>query len=111
MAAPLTLALDPQLGTLAQARFVGTTAKTAQTPAAKARAQANDFEAVFVNTMMQHMFTGIDKEGPLGNGPGVGIWRSFLTEQYSKEFVKSGGLGLSDQIYKSLLTQQEARAK
>jgi peptidoglycan hydrolase FlgJ len=107
------LAFDPQAAfTAAQARLgATTTAKAGQTPQAKARAQANDFEAVFVNSMVQHMFTGIDKEGPLGNGPGVGVWRSFLTEQYSKELVKAGGLGLSDQIYKSLLSQQEARGK
>lgn len=117
MTASLTPAFDSQFGAAAQARFAsigsltGMTGKTAQTPAAKARAQANDFEAVFINSMFQHMFTGIGKEGPLGSAPGVGIWRSFLTDEYSKNFVKAGGIGLSDDIYKSLLSQQEARAK
>ena len=75
-----------------------------------ARAQAQDFETVFVNEMMQHMFTGIGDEGPLGNGPGVGMWRSLLTEQYAKSFVKAGGLGLAGQVYKSLLARQGAPA-
>ena len=81
MAAPLTLALDPQFGAAAQARLAGTSANAPQTPQAKARAQAEDFEAVFINSMFQHMFTAIDGDGPFGNGPGVGIWRSFLTER------------------------------
>jgi len=76
----------------------------------RARAQAQDFESVFVNEMMQHMFTGIGDDGPLGNGPGVGVWRSFLTEQYAKSIVKSGGLGLAAGIYQSLLAHQSVPA-
>ncbi len=73
------------------------------------RAQAQDFETVFVNEMMQHMFTDIGDDGPLGNGPGVGVWRSLLTEQYAKSFVKAGGLGLAGQVYKAMLARQTAK--
>ena len=73
-----------------------------------ARAQAQDFETVFVNAMLQHMFTGIGNDGPLGNGLGVGVWRSLLTEQYAKNFVKAGGLGLAGPVYKSLLAREGA---
>ena len=76
----------------------------------KARVQAQDFETVFVNSMLQHMFTGIGKDGPLGDSPGVGVWRSLLTEQYAKGFVKAGGLGLAHQVYKSLLARQGTQA-
>jgi flagellar protein FlgJ len=76
----------------------------------KARTQAQDFETVFVNAMLQHMFTGIGKDGPLGDSPGVGVWRSLLTEQYAKSFVKAGGLGLAHQVYKSLLARQGTQA-
>jgi peptidoglycan hydrolase FlgJ len=76
----------------------------------KARTQAQDFETVFVNAMLQHMFTGIGKDGPLGDSPGVGVWRSLLTEQYAKGFVKAGGLGLAHQVYKSLLARQGTQA-
>jgi Rod binding domain-containing protein len=61
--------------------------------------------------MFQHMFTGIGKEGPLGNSTGVSAWRSFLTDEYAKNFVKAGGVGIADQVYKSLLAHQEMRAK
>ena len=72
----------------------------------KMRAQAQDFESMFVSSMMQHMFTGIGNEGPLGNGPSTGPWRSLLTDQYAKSLVKAGGLGLANQIYKSMVARQ-----
>ena len=77
---------------------------------ARAKNAARDFEAVFLNQMFQHMFTGIDGEGPFGGGVGVSIWRSFLTEQYAKTFSKAGGIGLADHVYRSLIAHQEARA-
>jgi peptidoglycan hydrolase FlgJ len=76
---------------------------------ARARKASQDFEAVFLNQMFQHMFTGIDGEGPFGGGIGVSVWRSFLTEQYAKTFAKAGGIGLADHVYQSLIAHQEAR--
>ena len=84
--------------------------KPIATTGGKMRTQAQDFESVFISSMMQHMFTGIGKDGPLGDSPGVGVWRSLLTEQYAKGFVKAGGLGLAHQVYKSLLARQGAPA-
>src|SRR5262245_16707765 len=78
---------------------------------AKARAQAEDFEAVFLNSMFSEMMTGIDGEGPFGGGTGVSVWRSFLTEEYAKSYAKAGGIGLADDVYRSLLQQQEASHK
>jgi flagellar protein FlgJ len=73
-----------------------------------ARENAMNFEATFLSTMFQHMFTDADGEGPLGGGQGVGVWRSFLTDEFSKSFAKNGGIGLAEPVYRSLLMQQEA---
>jgi len=73
------------------------------------RAQAQDFETQFVNSMFQQMYAGVQGDGPFGNSTGVGPWRSFLTEEYAKSFVKRGGIGIADSVYKSLLSLQEAR--
>ena len=78
---------------------------------AKARATATDFEAVFLNSMFNQMFTDIDGDGPFGGGGGAGIWRSFLSAEYSKSFAKAGGIGIADHVYGALLAQQEARAR
>ena len=76
----------------------------------KARASAVDFEATFLNTMFNQMFTGIDGDGPFGGGGGGGVWRSFLSDEYAKTFAKAGGIGLADHVYRALIAQQEARA-
>jgi Rod binding domain-containing protein len=78
---------------------------------AKARAAAEDFEAVFLNSMFSQMFTNIDGDGPFGGSQATGIWRSFLTEEYSKSFAKKGGIGIADDVYRALLAQQEARSR
>ena len=49
--------------------------------------------------------------GPFGGGQATGVWRSFLVNEYSKSFAKAGGIGLAQDVYKSLIAQQEARAK
>jgi Rod binding domain-containing protein len=76
---------------------------------AKARAAAQDFEAVFLNSMFQHMFTGVDGEGPFGGQGATGVWRSVLTDQYAKSIAKAGGIGIADHVYQSLIAHQEAR--
>ena len=77
---------------------------------AKARAAAQDFESVFLNSMFQNMFTGISGEGPFGGSGAVGVWRSMLTDEYSKSFAKAGGIGIADQVYRSLMAHQETRS-
>ena len=77
---------------------------------AKAHAQAQDFEAMLLNSMFQQMFTGLQGDGPFGGSGATGVWRSFLTDEYSKSFAKAGGIGIADQVYRSLIAQQEMRA-
>ena len=76
----------------------------------KTRAKAQEFEAMFLNSMFSQMTTGVKGDGPFGDTPGTGVWRSMLTDQYSKSFAKAGGVGVSDQVYRSLMAQQEIRA-
>lgn len=83
--------------------------KPALTGIAKAHAAAQDFEAVFLNSMFQHMYTDVDGEGPFGGQGATGVWRSVLTDQYAKSVAKAGGIGIADHVYQSLIAQQEAR--
>jgi peptidoglycan hydrolase FlgJ len=73
---------------------------------ARAKSTAQDFEAMFLNSMFSQMTSGLQGEGPFGNTPGTGIWRSMLTEQYSKSFAKAGGVGISNDVYRTLILQQ-----
>jgi len=109
MTAPVPLAINPMLQGMASATAPAADRKA--TREAKAWAQGQEFEAAFLNSMFQHMYAGIGGEGPFGNSTGVGVWRSFLTEQYANSFVKAGGVGIAAHVYQSLLAHQEARAR
>jgi Rod binding domain-containing protein len=105
----------PTLPPPAAASLARSVARDATTPngaasgrEGKARAAAVNFEAQFLNSMFSQMLTGIDGDGPFGGGPAVGVWRSFLTDQYAKSFAKAGGIGIADKVYHALLAQQEA---
>jgi Rod binding domain-containing protein len=75
----------------------------------KLREVAQDFESVFLHSMFQQMFANVG-QGPFSGGPGAGIWRSFLTEEYSKSFVKAGGIGIADHVMRALLARQEQQS-
>jgi peptidoglycan hydrolase FlgJ len=81
-------------------------AKVSPQAQAKAKSTAQDFEAMFLGQMFSQMTSGLQGEGPFGNTPGTGVWRSMLTEQYSKSFAKAGGVGISNEVYRSLILQQ-----
>jgi peptidoglycan hydrolase FlgJ len=101
-ARPLTVKrADPQL-TEALAKVPAATQK-------KIRGQAQDFEAMFLNSMFSQMTSGIKGEGPFGDTPGTGVWRSMLTDEYSKSFAKAGGVGISNDVFRTLILQQAKR--
>ena len=76
----------------------------------KAKGAAQDFESVFLNSMFSQMTSGIKGDGPFGDTPGTGVWRSMLTDEYSKSFAKAGGVGIATDVYRTLILQQAQRA-
>jgi len=81
----------------------------AKSNADKARGTSQDFEAMFLNSMLQQVFAGVG-EGPFSGGHAAGVWRSFLTDEYAKSIAKNGGIGIADSVYQSLLAQQEVKS-
>ena len=75
----------------------------------KTRVKAQEFEAMFLNSMFSQMTSGIKGEGPFGDTPGTGVWRSMLTDEYSKSFAKAGGVGISNEVFRTLILQQAKR--
>ena len=104
----------PAAASLARAVALNAATAAGAKPAAdlqtRARTAAVNFEAQFLNSMFSQMLAGVDGDGPFGGGPAVGVWRSFLSEQYAKSFAQAGGIGIADKVYRTLLAQQEARA-
>jgi Rod binding domain-containing protein len=77
---------------------------------AKAKTTAQDFEAVFLNSMFQQMSTGVGGEGPFGGSGATGVWRSFLTNEYANTFAKNGGIGIANQVYSTLIAHQAGQS-
>ena len=73
---------------------------------AKAKATAQNFEAMFLNSMFSQMTSGLKGDGPFGDTVGTGPWRSMLTDQYAQNFAKAGGVGISHEVFRSLILQQ-----
>ncbi len=72
-----------------------------------ARAAAQEFEAVFLSTMLEGMFAGVKTDGPFGGGSAENTYRSLLITQYAKQISQNGGIGISDQITRDLIALQE----
>ncbi len=71
------------------------------------RDAAVEFEAVFLNTMLQSMFTGLDEGGTWGSGHGADAWQSLLIDEYARSIAETGGIGLADSVERELLALQE----
>jgi len=76
----------------------------------KAKTNAQEFESVFLNSMFQQMFAGVKGDGPMGSTSGTGAWRSMLVDEHAKSFAKSGGVGISNDVFRTLIMQQAGRA-
>jgi peptidoglycan hydrolase FlgJ len=90
--------------------FAAALTKVSPKAQAKAQSTATDFEAMFLNTMFANMTSGLKGDGPFGSTQGTAIWRSMQIEQYSKSFAQAGGVGISSEVYRSLILQQAKRA-
>lgn len=78
--------------------------------AAAARAKisktAKDFEASFLSVMVGQMFSGLQTSAPFGGGQGEQMYKSFLTDSFSKSMAQHGGVGVSKAISAELLKLQ-----
>lgn len=76
----------------------------ANSPAYK---QAQELEAVFLNTLVSQMVSSVKSENGFGGGHAEETWRGMQSEMFSKQIAEAGGIGLADQIMRDLLDAQE----
>jgi Rod binding domain-containing protein len=75
---------------------------------ARARRTADDFETMFLEQSLERMVSSAGEEGPMGeNGTGGPIYRSMLVKEYAGTIVKSGGVGISSQVFREIMRLQE----
>lgn len=81
----------------------------AQHTAALIDQAAKQYESVFISQFLGSMFEGIPTDGPFGGGPGEGMFRSMMIDEYGKQMEKQGGFGLAPALSRELLKYQEKR--
>ena len=75
---------------------------------ARARRTADDFETMFLEQSLERMVSSAGEEGPMGeNGAGGPIYRSMLVKGNAGTIVKSGGVGISSQVFREIMRLQE----
>lgn len=72
---------------------------------------SQDFESIFINMMLKTMRSTVVEGGFIEKSFGTKAYESMLDEEMSKEMAKSGGLGISEMVYKSLLKRTEMEAE
>jgi Rod binding domain-containing protein len=70
--------------------------------------EAKRLEGVFLNTLTSEMFASIKTDGEFGGGFGEQTWRSMQAEQLANQISEAGGIGLAENITRSLLDVQAA---
>lgn len=95
-----------QLSALGSAKTFG---KTPATLAERAKQQGQEFESMFLSTVLAQMFSTVEGgAGPLGGeGTGGETWRSFLTDEYADQISKAGGIGIADDVMREIIRMQE----
>lgn len=77
----------------------------ASRPAAARTAQ--EFEAFFLSSIMETLFSGVGTDGFFGGGQSEGIYRSMLLQEYGKVAARRGGIGIAAAVEREMLRMQE----
>lgn len=73
----------------------------------KIRETAEEFEGIFLATLMQTMFANLETDGPFGGGKSEEMYQSMMVEQYGAAVARNGGIGIADAITRQMLAYQE----
>lgn len=74
----------------------------------RAWAVAQDFEALFITSMLENMGRDVQNgEGFFGGGQGEAMFRSLMNDEYGKQIAAKGGIGIADSVYRFILKTQE----
>ncbi len=80
-------------------------AAVAPAPPDPQRKIAEEFEASFLSEMLK--YSGVNKTSEsFGGGPGEEAFSSMLNDAYAQALSRSGGIGIADLVYKSIIENQ-----
>ena len=70
------------------------------------QAKAEDLEAVFLAEMLAHAGMG-EQQGAFSGAEGEAQFTSFLRQEQARAIVQSGGIGLAESIFNSMLRAED----
>ena len=73
------------------------------------RKVAEDFEAVFLGQMLQHMWAGVGTDPTFGGGHGEDMFRPMMIDEFGKKIAATGGVGIANDLERQLLQLQEVK--
>lgn len=68
---------------------------------------ATKFEAMYLNEMFSHMFSGLKTDGPFSGGHGEEIFRSMMVDEFAKLTAQSGQTKIAPVLERAMLQMQE----
>lgn len=108
VADPLSL-LQAQIQAQSPAKGAASSRQASGAPADATRSSAEEFEAVFLQSMFNAMFATVEGGGTFGDSNASETWRGMLAEEYAKTVVKAGGIGIADSVQRELIALQEGQ--
>lgn len=75
--------------------------------ASKVDAVAAEFEAQFIASMMENMFSTVEKSPEFSGGDAEDVYQSMLTNEYGKLIARTGGIGVADHVKREMIRMQE----
>lgn len=76
---------------------------------AKLKKASEDFEALFINQLLQSMRRTVLKSKFLEDAPGKEVYQSLFDREISKKMAQKGALGVGKIIYRKVLEHEKAR--
>lgn len=72
----------------------------------KTQAALQEFEAVLIGEMVNHMFSTVETDPMFGGGQGEEVFRSLLGQEMGREIARRGGIGLSPALMNEVIRMQ-----
>lgn len=72
-----------------------------------AKKAAQEFEAMYIGQMLNHMYSGLPTDGYFGGGNAEEIYRSMMVTEYGNMIAEKGGIGMADHVYREMIQVQE----
>ena len=76
----------------------------------KLKKACTEFEAVFINQLLQFMRRTVPSSSPGILGSGKDVYQSLFDQELSKSMAKRGGLKIGEMVYKQMIRREEKKS-